>query len=105
MIEKDPAYKTFEKKIIPYIDGSLSPQEVSEFEAFVMTHPEFEKIYKSKEQEIILLKKMIPQIQLPRDIKESLESEIRFSVFNLLKEEPKSLFDSLFQKWEEWQGR
>ncbi len=32
----------YQKKIVSYIDGSLSPDERSEFEAFVRTNPEFE---------------------------------------------------------------
>ena len=32
----------FQKKILGYLDGSLSSEDKSEFEAYVRTHPEFE---------------------------------------------------------------
>jgi anti-sigma factor RsiW len=48
MLEKNLDDKSFEKKIIPYLDGSLSIEETSEFEAFISTHPEFEKKIKAK---------------------------------------------------------
>lgn len=95
----------FEKKIVPYIDGSLSKEETAEFEAFVLTHPEFEEKIKNKQEEIQLLKKMIPGVLLSRDSQESIENEMRASIFNLLKEEPKSVFDSVRIKWEEWINR
>lgn len=98
-------YKSFERKIVPYLDGSLSKEETSEFEAFVLTHPEFEEKIKSKQDEIQLLKEMIPAAILSPETKESLETEMRSSVFNLLKEEPKGLFDSIRIKWEEYRNR
>lgn len=91
----------FEKKIVPYIDGSLSKEETAEFEAFVLTHPEFEEKIKNKQEEIQLLKKMIPEVLLSPESQEAIETEMRASIFNLLKEEPKSVFDSLRIKWEE----
>lgn len=94
-------YKSFEKKIVPYLDGSLSPNETSEFEAFVLTHPEFEQKIKNKQDEIELLKSMIPAALLSKESLDSLENEIRSSIFHLLKEEPKSFFDRLKLKWED----
>jgi anti-sigma factor RsiW len=95
----------YEKKIVPYIDGSLSKEETAEFEAFVLTHPEFEAQIQSKREEIKTLKSMIPEVYLSKEAHESLASEMRSSIFNLLKEEPKSLVDSLRLKWEEWTNR
>ncbi len=98
-------YNSYQKKIVPYLDGSLSKSEASEFEAFVMTHPEFETQIKNKQQEIQLLKNLIPLSHLSKDSAESLENEMRSSIFNLLKEEPKGLWDSFRIKWEEWINR
>lgn len=105
MMEKNTAYKAFEKKIVPYLDGSLSRDEVAEFEAFVLTHPEFEEKIKSKKEEIQLLKDMIPAAIIAPETKESLEMEMKASIFNLLKEEPKSFFDGLRIRWEEFRNR
>lgn len=101
----EKAYQSYQKKIVPYLDGSLSKDEKSEFEAFVLTHPEFEEQINTKKNEIELLRNMIPQVQLSRESAESLENELRASVYNLLKEEPKSIFDSLRIKWEEFVNR
>ncbi len=95
-------YKSFEKKIVPYLDGSLSTEEASEFEAFVFTHPEFEVKIKNKQQEVEMLRSMIPVAVLSEETRESLENEMKASIFNLLKEEPRSFWDSVKIKWEEW---
>lgn len=104
MMEKNLAYRTFEKKIVPYIDGSLSKEEAAEFEAFVMTHPEFEEKIKFKKEEIQLLKDMIPAALLSRQSRESLESEMKASIFNLMKEQPVSIWDSIRIKWEDFRN-
>ncbi len=95
----------FEKKITPYLDGSLSQEEVSEFEAFVLTHPEFEAKIKSKKDEIQLIKKMIPEVFLSRETSQTIQNEMKASVFNLLRQEPKTLTDKFKMKWEEWINR
>jgi anti-sigma factor RsiW len=104
-METNPVYKSFEKKIVPYLDGSLSQDEKAEFEAFVLTHPEFESRIKTKQNEIQLLKDMMPAAQLSRESREALESEMKASVFNLLKEQPKGLFDSFRISWEEFRNK
>lgn len=98
-------YNSYQKKIVPYLDGSLSKDEASEFEAFILTHPEFETQVQNKQQEIQLLKNLIPAVQLSKESAETLENEMRASIFNLLKEEPKGLWDSFRIKWEEWINR
>jgi hypothetical protein len=105
MIEKNTSYQNFQKKIVPYLDGSLAPEESAEFEAFVLTHPEFELQVKNKQEEIELIRNMIPFAMISPESIESLENEMRSSIFNLLKEEPKSLLDSIRIKWEEWINR
>lgn len=105
MIEKQSAYKSFERKIVPYLDGSLSKEETSEFEAFVLTHPEFETEIKNKQNEIELLRSMIPVAALSEGTQEALDNEMRASIFNLLKEEPKTILESMKLKWEEWVSR
>lgn len=95
----------YDKKIVPYLDGSLTQEETAEFEAFVLTHPEFEEKIISKKNEIELIRRMIPSMTMSHEIQESLENEMRSSIFNLLKEEPKTLMDSVKLKWEEWSSR
>ncbi len=104
-MDKNNVYISFEKKIVPYLDGSLSKDELSEFEAFVMTHPDFEERIKSRREEVQLIKDMMPAALISSEAKESLELEMKASIFNLLKEEPKSLFDSLRIKWEEFRNK
>ena len=105
MIEKNSVYLSFEKKITPYLDGSLSNDDKSEFEAFVLTHPEFEQKIKLKQEEVENLKKMIPRALISKDSLESIQNEMRSSVFNLLKEKPKHFFDILRIKFEDWRKR
>jgi hypothetical protein len=105
MMEKQNSYKTFERKIVPYLDGSLSKEETSEFEAFVLTHPEFESEIKSKKEEIERLKAMIPVAILSQEALEGLDTEMRTSIFNLLKVEPVSFLDKIKMRWEEWMSR
>lgn len=92
----------YQKKIIPYLDGSLSAEERAEFEAFVRTHPEFEAQIKKKEYELSLLKSLIPIAQPSAETIDSLETEMKHSIFNLLKEEPRNMFDRVKNSWEEW---
>lgn len=99
------SYRSYEKQITPYLDGSLSKDERAEFEAFVLTHPDFEEKIKTKQEEIELIKGMIPAAQLSFETKESMEREMHASIFNLLKEEPKGFFDSLRIKWEEFRNK
>lgn len=101
----EKAYQSYQKKIVPYLDGSLSKDEKAEFEAFVLTHPEFEEQINFKKNEIELLRNMIPNAQLSRESAETLEHEMKASVFNLLKEEPKGFFDSMRIKWEDFVNR
>lgn len=105
MNEMNSNFKSFERKIVPYLDGSLPMDEVSEFEAFVSTHPDFQEQIKNRQQEIQLIRQMIPVALISDESKESLESEMHTSIFNLIKEEPSGLFDSIRIKWEDWQNR
>jgi anti-sigma-K factor RskA len=94
-----------QKKILGFLDGSLSIEEKSEFEAYVRTHPEFEAQIKKKEDELLFLKNLIPVPLMSKETAESLESEMKLSIFNLLKEEPKNLADRVRNSWEEWVNR
>jgi anti-sigma-K factor RskA len=95
----------FQKKITPYLDGSLSREDKSEFEAFVSTHPEFESQIQNRQNELSLLRSMLPAAQLTSEARESLESELKLSVFNLLKEEPRNMMDRVKSNFEEWFNR
>ena len=94
--------KNYARKIVPYLDGSLSAEEVSEFEAYVMTHPELEAQIKTKEEEMNLLKSLIPSQQISYEAHSSLEHELKQSVFNLLKVEQRTIMNRIQDKWEEF---
>ncbi len=106
MNDKIPAnFLPYQKKITPYLDGTLSTQDRSEFEAFVSTHPEFEVYIRNKQDEINLVKSLIPSVFIEQDVLDSLDNEIRQSVFNLLKEEPKNAWENFSMKLEDWLTR
>lgn len=105
IVEKEKHFKLFEKRIIPYLDGTLSNEEKSEFEAFVLTHPEFEEKIKNKKIEVQLIQQMIPHAEVSPETLESIDREIRTSIFNLLKEEPRSWTDHMKMKLEDWFNR
>ncbi|MGE3611370.1 MAG: zf-HC2 domain-containing protein [Bacteriovoracaceae bacterium] len=97
MIEAQP-FKKYQNKIAAYLDGTLSQEEKAEFEAFVRTHPEFENEIKNKENEISLIKSLIPHGEVFARSYQDLEKEMRSSVFNLLKEPQRSPW----QKVNDW---
>ena len=95
----------YHKKIVPYLDGTLSQDDKAEFEAFVLTHPEFESEIKTKQEELALLRSLIPQATLEAQALEGLKAELKSSVNNLLKVEPKNFWDGLKMKWLDWLNR
>lgn len=95
----------YTKKIIPYLDGSLSAPERAEFEAYVHTHPEFETQIRTKEDELAIVRSLIPAPIMARDALDNLENEIRESVLNLLREEPRNFMGRMKDAWEEWLSR
>jgi anti-sigma-K factor RskA len=95
----------FHKKIVPYLDGSLSQEELSEFEAFVRTHPDFELEIKEKEEQLAVLRKLIPEAAISKDSTLSLEAEVKASVFNLLKQERQTFWGAMKDRFEEWASR
>lgn len=102
MMEKTAAgYLPFQKKIIPYLDGTLSAEERAEFEAFVLTHPEFEGHIKTKEDEMNLLRSLIPAAMPGKETENSLDNEIRTSVYHLLKKEPANFWETMKNTWED----
>lgn len=98
-------FSSYQKKITPYLDGTLSPQERSEFEAFVSTHPEFEEHIQKRREEITLIQGLIPSARMSTESLKALEGEVKDSVFNLLRTEPKSLWQSVEMKIEDWLNR
>lgn len=102
---KNTSNSKYHKKIIGYLDGSLSIEDKAEFEAYVRTHPEFEAQIKTKEDELSFLKGLIPAGRLSAQGLESLENEMKQSVLNLLKQEPKSVFGKIRNSFEEWINR
>lgn len=107
MIEtnKNTVNTKYQKKILGYLDGSLSPEDKSEFEAYVRTNPEFESQIRKKEEELSFLKNLIPAVAMTKETAESLDSEMKLSIFNLLKQEPKNFMDKVKNSWEEWINR
>ena len=85
----------YKKKIMPYLDGSLSADEKSEFESQV----------KTKQGEIALIRSLIPATLMSRDSEVTLENEIKSSVFNLLRVEPRSWWDNVKNTCEDWISR
>lgn len=98
-------YPAYQKKIIPYLDGSLSLSERAEFEAFAQTHPDFAAQVKARQDEMNLIRNLIPVARLSAAELESLDHEVRLSVFHLLKEEPRNFVENLKLRWEEWTNR
>jgi hypothetical protein len=103
--QANSTFNSYKKKITSYLDGSLTADEKSEFEAFVRTHPEFESLLEVKKGEVLLLKSMIPAVIPSRETCEFLESEMKMSVFNLLKGRPKNITEKIKNFWEEWINR
>lgn len=99
------AFIPYQKKITPYLDGTLSPADRSEFEAFVSTHPEFDVHIQKRREEINLIQGLIPAAKLAPDALKALEGEVKDSVFNLLKTEPRSVWHSLELKIEDLLNR
>lgn len=95
----------YQKKITPYIDGTLSPQDRSEFEAFVSTHPEFEVHIQKRREELNLILGLIPSARISPSSLRGLENEVKESVFNLLKPEARTLWQSVELKIEDWLNR
>ena len=92
-------YKSFEKKIVPYLDGSLSTEEASEFEAFVFTHPEFENKIKSKQQEVELLRSRIPVAVLGIRLKTNGKSGLPVKNFQSIVHRELTLFFPQCLRW------
>lgn len=98
-------YQSFEKKIIPYIDGTLSTDDRNEFEAFVATHPDFQATLKVKQDEIFAIRSLIPNVSLSASSKATLEGEMKTSVFNLIKERPKNIVEYVKNFYQEITNR
>jgi hypothetical protein len=107
VIEKNlnPIDSKYQKKILGFLDGSLSADDKAEFEAYVRTHPEFEIQIKKKEDEILFLKSLIPAGLMSKETAESLNNEMKLSIFNLLRQEPKNFMERVKNSWEEWVNR
>lgn len=107
MIEKNlnPIDSKYQKKILGFLDGSLSADDKAEFEAYVRTHPEFEIQIKKKEDEILFLKSLIPAGLMSKETAESLNNEMKLSIFNLLRQEPKNFMERVKSSWEDWLNR
>jgi anti-sigma-K factor RskA len=95
----------YSKKIISYIDGALTAEEKSEFEAFVQTHPEFEQKLSSKQSEFALIQSLIPKHEMNPELLESLENEMKQSAFDLLKSTSPNWSQRMKNFWEEWTNR
>lgn len=95
----------YQKKITPYLDGTLNPHDRNEFEAFVATHPEFQVLVQKRREEINLILEMIPSAKMTKTAAASLNEEIRESVFNLLRPEKRTLWQSVELKIEDWLNR
>jgi len=93
--------RLYENKIGLYLDGVLSSQERSEFEAFVSVNPEFKKKIDVKQTELEQIRNKIPTIVLSARSRETLETELKQSVFNLLQRERRSMWQKVQDFFEE----
>ncbi len=91
----------FDKRVGAYLEGSLSLKERSEFEAFVALNPQFKKKIEEKEFELEKLRQKIPTIVMSKNSREVLDSEIKESVFNLLRQTERSNLQKLKDFFEE----
>lgn len=98
-------YQSYEKKIVPYIDGTLSTDDRNEFEAFVATHPDFQEKLKVKQDEIFALRSLIPNVTLSATSRATLEGEMKTSVYNLIKERPKNVVEYMKNFYQEMTNR
>lgn len=101
----DSSGQVYHRKIISYLDGSLTHDDLAEFEAYVSTHPDFEVEIKRKQDELNLMKDLIPAARLTRSSHEGMLVELKSSIFNLLKEEPKSFSEKVKLGFEDWLNR
>jgi len=95
----------FNRNVTAFIDGSLAPQSQAEFEAFLRTHPEFINELETKQAELDYIKSFIPKVELSRDVKEALTSELKQSVFLLVRPKNATFFQKLKMSVEEWANR
>lgn len=99
------AQSYFNKNVTAFIDGSLHPQAQAEFEAFLRTHPEFITHIEAKQAELDYIKSFIPKAEFTRNIKETLNTEIKQSVFLLVRPKNANFFEKIKMSVEEWVNR
>lgn len=95
----------YQKKIVSYLDGSLSGDEKSEFEAFIGTHPDFEKELRRKEEELSVLRELLPKSTASEETLSTMGREVKSAIYNLVKVPPKSFWESFKNRVEEWTSR
>jgi len=77
----------YQKKMTAYLDGTLSSAEKNEFEAYAAMNSDFSEVLNKKKEEFEFLKSIIPEAEMSEESMNSLKSEIKFSVDQLLSDE------------------
>lgn len=95
----------FNKNVTAFIDGSLDPRTEAEFEAFLRTHPEYLSDIENKQAELDYIKSFIPKVELSREANESLSSELKQSVFLLVRPKNATFLQKAKMTFEEWMNR
>ncbi len=95
----------FTKNVTAFIDGSLESGAQAEFEAFLRTHPEYISEIENKQAELDYIKSFIPKVELTKEASDSLSSELKQSVFLLVRPKNASFFEKVKMTFEEWINR
>ncbi len=96
------AFSYFNKNVTAFIDGSLDTNAEGEFEAFLRTHPEYLPEIEAKQAELNYIKSFIPKVELDKDIREAIASELKQSVFLLVRPKHATILQKAKMKIEEW---
>lgn len=95
----------FNKNVTAFIDGSLDGGAQAEFEAFLRTHPEFLPEIETKQAELDYIKSFIPKVELTKEASDSLSSELKQSVFLLVRPKNATFMQKVKMTFEEWMNR
>jgi hypothetical protein len=85
----------YRSKIQAYLDGILKPVEVSEFEAYALTHHSFMTEVKQRQKDLLELQELIPEFKLDKEKYEELSNEVVMVMKDIIKPESKKITSKL----------
>jgi|GEM_PF-6032920 len=88
------------QRINSYLDGTLSSDERSKFEAMMRLDKTLSLKVREKKEEYDLFCRLIPNQRPTPESFEMMQTEMRNSVFDLVEEKPDSFSDLVRIKWE-----